>query len=320
AAIAANGIDGTATQVWEGITKPYTSRWESGDQAGAIGYGAAELLITLIGTKGATKVTTTAAKIETSIATKGAKTEAVTANVADGACAGGKCQLPGNCFVAGTLVLLADGSPVPIEDVQLGDQVITTDPQTGQETTHKVSRLYRHDDQTVYEVTIGGAKVTATPSHRFWVQSRGWTTVDQLQPGDQLLQPDDTTITIDTINATNQTATVYNFEVEDAHDYYVKAGTYWILVHNDCGPTLDQAFQFGGGGRSGQNVKSMVGPPNTVARGASPGRVFATDGEGRVVLDVTADRVKPVTPGQGFGEKSLPTQEQLGWISDLWGS
>ncbi|MBU4056264.1 hypothetical protein, partial [Propionicimonas sp.] len=70
AAIAANGIDGTATQVWEGITKPYTSRWESGDQAGAIGYGAAELLITLAGTKGATKIGTTATKIETSIATK----------------------------------------------------------------------------------------------------------------------------------------------------------------------------------------------------------------------------------------------------------
>ncbi|MFL6120361.1 MAG: RHS repeat-associated core domain-containing protein [Actinophytocola sp.] len=85
----------------------------------------------------------------------------------------------------------------------------------------------------------------------------------------------------------------------------------------------DHNFQFPGAGRSGSRVKDFVGPPNSVVRGASEGRVFVTDGQGRVILDITKDRAKPVIPGQGFPKgdiKTTPTAEQLGWIDDLWGS
>lgn len=88
-------------------------------------------------------------------------------------------------------------------------------------------------------------------------------------------------------------------------------------------PALDRNYQFPGAGRSGARVKDFVGPPNSVARGASEGRVFVTDEQGRVILDITRDRVKPVVPGQGFPKgdiKMPPTEEQLGWINDLWGS
>ena len=85
-------------------------------------------------------------------------------------------------------------------------------------------------------MVIDGAKGTATPTHPFWVVGRGWVTVDHLRPGDALRQPDGTTVTIDAVRATGRTATVYNFEVQDAHDYYVRAGNHWILVHNQCGP------------------------------------------------------------------------------------
>jgi RHS repeat-associated protein len=88
-------------------------------------------------------------------------------------------------------------------------------------------------------------------------------------------------------------------------------------------PKLDKAFQFGGAGRGGKEVKNFVGPENAVVRGASQGRVFVTDSQGRVILDVTRDRVKPVVPGRGFvagdGRKLTPTPEQLGWIDKLWG-
>ncbi len=55
ATIEASGIDGTASAIWEGITQPYTSRWNSGDQAGAIGYGVSEIVLAVVGTKGVTK-------------------------------------------------------------------------------------------------------------------------------------------------------------------------------------------------------------------------------------------------------------------------
>ena len=132
-------------------------------------------------------------------------------------------------------MLLAGGSTVAIEHVKIGDRVVTTDPATGKQTAHPVTRLYRHENAPLYDVVIDGAKVTATPTHPFWVVGRGWVTVDHLRPGDALRQPDGTTVTIDAVRATGRTATVYNFEVQDAHDYYVRAGNHWILVHNKCG-------------------------------------------------------------------------------------
>lgn len=90
-----------------------------------------------------------------------------------------------------------------------------------------------------------------------------------------------------------------------------------------AGPIIDDSFQFGGAGRSGAGVKNFIGLKNAAVRGASQGRVFVTDGQGRVILDIAADRVKPVVPGRGFvagdGRKILPTAEQLDWIKKLWG-
>jgi hypothetical protein len=88
-------------------------------------------------------------------------------------------------------------------------------------------------------------------------------------------------------------------------------------------PAVNMTFQFPGAGRSGAAVKNFVGPSNSVARGASEGRIFVTDNAGRVILDITKDRVKPVTFGRGFiageGRKLVPTDQQLAWIKDLWG-
>lgn len=46
-----------------------------------------------------------------------------------------KCK---NSFVPGTLVVMADGSRKPIEDVKTGDVVLVTDPVTGKTTTKPV--------------------------------------------------------------------------------------------------------------------------------------------------------------------------------------
>ena len=71
------------------------------------------------------------------------------------------------------------------------------------------------------------------------------------------------------------------------------------------------------GGRSGSDVKDLTGPPSSAIRG-SPGRICITDSDGNVVLDVTADRAKPVTPGEGFGDKRAPTPDELDLLNELW--
>jgi hypothetical protein len=71
------------------------------------------------------------------------------------------------------------------------------------------------------------------------------------------------------------------------------------------------------GGRSGQLVKMLTGPTNSVVKGGQ-GRIFITDNAGKVIWDVTKDRAKSVVPGQGFGPKVAPTQEQLNLIKQVW--
>jgi hypothetical protein len=89
-------------------------------------------------------------------------------------------------------------------------------------------------------------------------------------------------------------------------------------VDEQFGITLRPDIQFFGG-KSGENVKNLTGPPNSVVRGAE-GRVYQTDGSGRVIRDITQERAQRVVPGQGFAKgKDIPTQEELDWIAKMWG-
>lgn len=140
------------------------------------------------------------------------------------------------CFIAGTEILLADGTSKTIENITAGDQVTAYNPATGKNEPRTVVRTYTHHNIPTYNVTLtDGGTVTTTTDHPFWVNNQGWTPTTQLQPGDQLRQPNGTPLTISTVTPTGQTATVHNFEVEQHHNYYVKTGNHWTLVHNMCG-------------------------------------------------------------------------------------
>lgn len=73
--------------------------------------------------------------------------------------------------------------------------------------------------------------------------------------------------------------------------------------------TINKSIQLYGG-RSGGRVRHLIGPSNSVVRGGR-GRAFVTDAGGRVILDITRERTKPVDPGKGFGAKRNPTKVEL---------
>jgi RHS repeat-associated protein len=149
-----------------------------------------------------------------------------------------------NSFVAGTEVVLADGTTKAIEDVRVGDEVLVTDPETGETTSKEVTaEIKGQGAKNLVKVTIDtdGDKgdrtgtVTATDGHPFWVPELGkWIDATKLKQGQWLRTSAGTHVQITAVERWTQQDTVYNLTVADIHTYYVLAGATPVLVHN-CG-------------------------------------------------------------------------------------
>ncbi|MET9346695.1 ricin-type beta-trefoil lectin domain protein [Streptomyces termitum] len=164
----------------------------------------------------------------------------------------GSCKTDSNSFVPGTAVLMADGSTKPIEQVETGDRIVATDPETGETRIETVtSTIKGHGEKQLVKVALdtdgdkgtATAELTATDGHPFWVPALGeWIDATDLTAGQWLRTSAGTYIQITSIERwTAQNTTVHNLTVGDLHTYYVVAGATPVLVHN-CGPSVDDVF------------------------------------------------------------------------------
>ncbi|WP_410790083.1 Hint domain-containing protein [Kribbella sp. C-35] len=142
-------------------------------------------------------------------------------------------------FSGDTLVEMGDGSRKDIADVKVGDEVLATDPQTGERGARKVTHLWVHSD-TLLDLLVERGVLTTTEDHPFWnVTDREYQRADQLDPGDELLSPTGALVRVIGIRAGSQhVTTAYNLTVDGIHTYYVIAGATPVLVHNTCGSAL----------------------------------------------------------------------------------
>src|SRR5262249_32264899 len=147
------------------------------------------------------------------------------------------CTGGSNCFVAGTLVQTPEG-PQPIEQIRAGDVVISEDEATGAVVLEPVLATFVTEDRDVVDVYLRGAPrpVRATPGHRFFTRDAGWVVTEALLPDEPLVALDGSVVLVDRLEAEGATSTVYNFEVESTHTYFVGDGTP-VLVHNPMTPT-----------------------------------------------------------------------------------
>ena len=140
-----------------------------------------------------------------------------------------------SCFTAGTMIETADGDRT-IEEIQIGDLVLSANPETGEIAYKPVVNTYVHVTDTVLYLTIDEEIIETTEDHPFWVEGQGWTSAKLLQPGDVVRLKDGSTQCVDDIEIVElpegEYVAVYNFEVADFHTYFVS--DYDILVHNKC--------------------------------------------------------------------------------------
>ncbi|MFI5932014.1 RHS repeat-associated core domain-containing protein [Actinoplanes sp. NPDC051494] len=168
---------------------------------------------------------------------------------------GSACPLP-HSFVAGTAVLMADGTSKPIEEVEPGDTVKAADPKAGESESgepesgdpksgdpadRQVTRTIRTDDDEQFvDVTVTGTDgeqhtVTTTEHHPFWSETRKtWVDAGDLRAGELLRTSAGTYVQISAVRSYEHEERTYDLTVDALHSYYVLAGEDSLLVHN-CG-------------------------------------------------------------------------------------
>ncbi|GHI27869.1 hypothetical protein Shyd_92400 [Streptomyces hydrogenans] len=152
-----------------------------------------------------------------------------------------QCFRKKHSFTADTRVSVEGGGTKRIADIEIGDRVLATDPQTGETSYRSVTAvIVTRDDKRFTDLTIEGPSgeapqtLTTTEHHPFWsVAEARWVDATALRPGDLLRRPDGTTAKVTATRDHHREATTYDLTVAGLHTYYVLAGATPVLVHND---------------------------------------------------------------------------------------
>jgi len=149
------------------------------------------------------------------------------------------------CFVAGTQVLLADGSAKPIEEVRVGD-LVRTGP--GAADVSRVSEAIVRTTGKINSIEFGPALglsatgrqqagvLQATPEHEVWVDGKGWTAVANLKAGDWLMDSSGEPMIVHGITSSSDPVRVYTLSNQEDHAFYANN----LLVRDSCGDRSPQ--------------------------------------------------------------------------------
>ncbi|MFE9747142.1 RHS repeat-associated core domain-containing protein [Saccharothrix saharensis] len=158
--------------------------------------------------------------------------------VVDAARAAARSCAAKNSFPGDTLVLMADGSTKRIDQVEVGDKVANSEPESERTEQHDVvGVIVSHADKGYVDLTIttpdGPKTVKVTGHHPFYNATAGlWTDAADLQEGTLLATPGNGRAFITAVRDYRADLRTYNLTVESVRTYYVLAGATPVLVHN----------------------------------------------------------------------------------------
>ena len=139
-----------------------------------------------------------------------------------------------SCFIKDTPLLTPSGYK-PIQDFQLGDQILSADENDPE---CRVGVRYVEDVfqriALIIRVHLGGKQIGLTGDHPIFVPGRGWVQAAELKAGDRVLSHDGQTIAVDRIEMDDQPQAVYNLSVTEFHTFFVgtAAWGFSVWVHN----------------------------------------------------------------------------------------
>lgn len=221
------------------------------------------------------------------------------------------------CFAAGTPVH-TDRGDVPIEKIQVGDEVIARNSKTGDLEKEPVTALVPKHQGKLLDIRVEGEHDPLRPSkgHPFWTR-RGdsvagqWIEAESLRLGDLLETADGNWRRITGITPVANEETVYNFTVDKDHDYFV--GQTGFLVHNSEGCGCKFALGKREGLRNWANkldLDHFLGPENWkqlfLDQVANPGAQFHVNLSG-------FPGISQGVPIQGAVEAEIGLGTNTGW-------
>jgi len=148
------------------------------------------------------------------------------------------------CFVPGTRVRLADGTSRAIEDISVGDLVLSDDPIDGGEPApSRVVAVHQSSANRVVVLRVSDAnanlgEIIATGEHPFWTYTEGWVAADFLSVGDVLVNHLGQDVEILDVQVEARETPTFNLTVEGFSTYFVESNTVSVLVHNQDLPAL----------------------------------------------------------------------------------
>ena len=134
----------------------------------------------------------------------------------------------GDCLAAGTLVWTWQGKQA-IETIQIGDMVLSQDPDTGELTYKAVVRTTVRPVGETVKVHYGQHHLETSGGHLFWVSGDGWIKSRQLKSGMQLHTMNGV-VPVQFLEPGRKIKT-YNLIVDGHHTYFVGAGR--VLSHDN---------------------------------------------------------------------------------------
>ncbi len=149
----------------------------------------------------------------------------------------------GACFLPGTLIQTEEGLRA-IETLVAGEWVAGRSEASGKTSWRRVVQTFRTENKEAVAVRVRHAdgqfeEIQATTEHPFYVEGKKWCAANELEAGDQVVLLDKSHSTIVSIASLPELRTVYNFEVELDHTYFVGGRGIW--VHNTSRIGVDWA-------------------------------------------------------------------------------
>ncbi len=132
----------------------------------------------------------------------------------------------GGCFLPGTMVLMSNGESKPIEEVRVGDQVLSfANENSGNKKIVTVQGVHSY---LVDGYMIINDELEVTGEHEIFLNGK-WRLAGMAEVGDELIGENGEIVRIEKIEYVNKPATrVYNLNVDKTHTYFADG----IYVHN----------------------------------------------------------------------------------------